>query len=124
MTETNSAKRTDLTTGRLTQLLLWGLPVAALVIGGFLQLEWVVWPPALAVMGIACVVNAYHCRRIHCYFTGPWFLVLAALSVLHGIDIVPLGSQGWSWIGLATLVGAIALYYLPERLLGKYARRT
>ena len=113
----------DFTAGTPSQSLFWGLPAAALVAGGVLDIERVVWPPALIVMGIACVVNAYRCRRIHCYFTGPLFLILAALSLLHGLEVVPLGSHGWRWIGIAIVVGAVAFYYLPERVWGKYAGR-
>ena len=111
----------DLTRGRLSPALLWELPIVAIVIGGFLDLEIVLWPPALIAMGVACLANAIRCQRMHCYFTGPWFLVLAALSLLHGLDVVPLGNEGWRWLGIATGIGGIALYYLPERLLGKYA---
>ena len=124
MTDSNQAKPTDLASGRLTQLLYWGLPVAAMVISGFFDSELVVWPPALTLMGIACVVNASRCHRVHCYFTGPWFLIMAALALAHGLDVVPLGSEGWWWIGSTTLVGGIAFYDLPERIWGKYSGRS
>ena len=47
-----------------------------------------VWTLAFAVMGIACVVNAVRCGRVHCHFTGPFLLLLAAASLLHGLRVV------------------------------------
>src|SRR3989442_15948432 len=41
-----------------------------------------IWTLAFTVMGIACVVNAVRCGRVHCYFTGPFLLLLAAASLL------------------------------------------
>jgi len=31
-----------------------------------------------------------------CYFTGPFFLVLAGAALLYGIGGLPLGAKGWS----------------------------
>ena len=123
MTDSDAPRAGDLTRGRLRPMLYWGLPVVAMIVGGILDLEFALWPPALMVMGAACVVNAARCRRLHCFFTGPWFLALAALSVLHGTDTVVLGAEGWRWLGIATLVGGVGLMYVPERLWGRYARR-
>jgi hypothetical protein len=62
------------------------------------------------------------CGRLHCYFTGPFFLLMAVASLLHGFGLVSLGSLGWLWIGLVTLVGGIGLTVVPERIWGQYAR--
>ena len=121
MTEPGSATTKDLTRGRLSQALLWGFPIAAMLSADFVDLHAVLWPSALLVMGVACVANAFRCRRMHCYFTGPWFLALAALSLVYGLGVIPLGDEGWRWIGIATLVGAVVFYYVPERLWGRYA---
>lgn len=71
-------------------------------------------------MGLGCLRNALRCRRLHCYFTGPLFLLLAVLSLLHGTGGVDLGSNGWGWIGGFALVGGVGLTVLPERLWGRY----
>jgi hypothetical protein len=81
-----------------------------------------VWTVALAIMGTACLANAVRCGRVHCYVTGPFFLLLALVSLLYGLGLVRLGRNGWSWIGLVILVGAIVLCCLPEMLLGKYRK--
>jgi uncharacterized membrane protein HdeD (DUF308 family) len=82
-----------------------------------------VWTIALLVLGSACLANALRCGRVHCYVTGPFFLLMALASLLYGIGILPLGGSGWSVIGAAILVGAIALSCLPEMLFGKYRSR-
>jgi hypothetical protein len=81
-----------------------------------------VWSLALALMGTACIANAFRCGRTHCYLTGPFFLIMALSSLLYGIGVVPLGPQGWNLIGLTILVGAISLCCLPEVFLGKYRK--
>ena len=49
---------------------------------------------ALAWMGAACLANARRCGRMHCFFTGPFFLAMAALALAVGLDIVSLGAAG------------------------------
>lgn len=65
---------------------------------------------------MACVVNAAHCGRVHCYITGPLYLLAAVATLLAGTDLVPLH---WSLIGGAVLGGTI-LAYVPEWIRGKY----
>ena len=73
-------------TGRKAAWLLWYLPIALLVVG----LNWDrgrvwLWIPAFVVMGVGCLVNAARCRRIHCYFTGPLFLLAAVFVALSAL---------------------------------------
>jgi len=71
-------------------------------------------------MGVACIVNALRCRRVHCYLTGPFFLLMSLIALSYGLGILHLGGKGWNLLGLVTLIGAIALWCLPEMFLGKY----
>ena len=73
-------------------------------------------------MGIACTANAARCGRVHCYVTGPFFLLMAVVSLLYGLGVLPLGGHGWSLLGLIILVGSVAFCCLPELFLGKYRR--
>lgn len=116
-------ERKDLAVSVGGQLVAWALPVLVLAAGFFVfpALKAVLWPVALVWMGVACFVNVARCGRVHCRFTGPFFLLMAAASLAHGLDIVPFGPQGWTWIGVTTGVGAVVLYYLTERIWGKYA---
>ncbi len=123
MAETRSTKKDDLLGQWHTTLMYWGLPVAGLIVGGTLQIEPFVWPIALAWMGIGCVVNAAGCGRLHCYLTGPFFLLMAAVALFHALGVLPLGSEAWDWIGGVSLVGGVILYYLPERIWGRYVSK-
>jgi hypothetical protein len=102
----------------------WGIPTAALVAGIFIvpPARTIIWSTALIWMGTACIVNALRCGRIHCYLTGPFFLLMAVITFLHGFEIVWLGPSGWLWLGGSLIaIGGGLLWYLPERLWGKYS---
>lgn len=101
-------------------LLLWCLPTVALFVG----LAWrdqfaLFWIPAFLIMGIGCLVNARHCGRMHCYFTGPVFVFAAIYVALAAADFLP--------IRLGMFLGAVLalalLACLAEIPLGKYRKR-
>jgi len=91
---------------------LFCLPVIAILGTGHSDVGegWrtAVWTAALSILGAACIANAARCGRVHCYITGPFFLVIAVLTLLNGVGVVPLGANGWNVIGLTILVGAIS----------------
>ena len=123
MAKRRATRATDLVRNPRTSLLLWRLPTAALIaslLAGDTKLKTGVWTGALTQMGLACLVNASGCGRVHCYFTGPFFLLGAAASLLQGLGSIRLG---WGRLGMVLLVGGLSLGYLPEMLWGKYARR-
>lgn len=117
----------DLLFSRRTTVLAYGIPTTATVLvgslGGSESLLTAVWALGFMVMGVVCVVNAMRCGRIHCYFTGPFLLLIAAASLIHGLGVVSLGPGGWQWLGLVAAAGAAALLIVPERLWGRYASR-
>jgi hypothetical protein len=100
------------------------LPAAVLIGSGFLDIGrgWrtAVWVAALATMGIACLANAIRCGRVHCYATGPFFVITAVVALLYGLGIMPLGRHGWNVLSLAVIIGAIVLLCLPEAFLERY----
>jgi hypothetical protein len=108
--------------------LVWWLPIVALIVTAGSEvgaiLRTAVWVAALGVMGIGCLINAARCGRVHCYITGPFFLLMALVTLLFGLGILPLGAHGWGSIGLVVLVGGIVLCCLPEMLWGKYRKTT
>ena len=75
---------------------------------------------ALVWMGAACFANASRCGRRHRFYTGPFFLVLAAIAGLHGFGVVPLGPEEWKWLGIAIGVGGGPLRCISEHLWGKF----
>ena len=93
--------------------LLWLLPAALVVIGLFaVEARTALWVPAFGVMGIACLLNARRCGRLHCHITGPLFLLAAIATVLDGS----------AWIAIATAAGT-ALAFGLERIRGLYVAR-
>ncbi len=117
----------DLLAERFATIAIYWLPIAVLVASGFFAVgnaaRTVIWAVALITMGVGCLVNALRCGRVHCYATGPFFVLMAAVAVLYGLGIAPLGALGWNTIALVTLIGGIALYYLPELFLGRYREK-
>ena len=109
---------------RRNAFVAWGIPIAALVATIWLghPAKTLVWFVALSWMGLACIANARRCGRVHCRFTGPFFLAMAVLALGHGYGFVPLGDDGWAWLGGALAVGGIGLTVIPEAIWGRYAR--
>ena len=125
MEEITSPNHADLAGSRAKFLAVWGLPIIALIVAIWLDpiVKTVIWLVALTWMGGACLLNARRCGRRHCYFTGPFFLIMAIASALHGFGIVPLGANGWNWLGNTLGIGTAVLWCGPELIWGKYAKR-
>jgi hypothetical protein len=104
--------------------LLWCVPWLAFALGFRAPpgLRTALWTTSLAFMGVACLVNASRCGRIHCRFTGPFFIVGALTSLGYGLGLLPFRPSGWKWIGVVTIISAIALTCIPEVVLGRYRR--
>jgi hypothetical protein len=107
-------------TGSAKGLLLWCLPIVALIVGD----SWAggrpwLWIPALLVMGISCLSNAARCGRVHCYFTGPLFLIAAIYMLPAAFHLVPLNPG----IFLDTVVVLTVLAYAAELPFGRYRKR-
>lgn len=123
---TTTAKSRDLLSTPWLAFAVFWLPAIAIVVAGSsgLRSGWrtIVWTASLTIMGTACIANALRCRRVHCYFTGPFFLLMALVTLLYGLGIVPLGGNGWNRIGLTILIGAVVLCCLPELVWGKYRK--
>lgn len=102
----------------------YGLPIVALFAAGAAPIDnlWrgAIWAIACLVMGGACVANALHCGRVHCYLTGPFGIAMAVAAALYGAGVLPLGPGGWNLLGLALTVGMAGLTFGPELLVGKY----
>jgi hypothetical protein len=105
--------------GSKTAWLVWCVPFALFVIGAFWSAGRVwLWVPSLVVAGVACLVNATRCGRLHCYVTGPLFLLGALATVLTALRYAPLTYRE---IAIAVFVGTL-LAYVPEWTRGKYVQ--
>jgi uncharacterized membrane protein HdeD (DUF308 family) len=122
--DTNNCRSRDILSHRWQKVLLFWLPIAAIVITASSRFGtgWrlVAWTAALGTMGVACLVNAFRCGRVHCYLTGPFFLLMALATLLFGFGLLPLEGNGWNLLGMILLAGAVLLCCLPELLFGKY----
>ncbi|MBU6297478.1 MAG: hypothetical protein KJS68_04465 [Alphaproteobacteria bacterium] len=103
----------------------WGPGVALILITANMGWWWRVagWSIGLAWFGALCLVNAARCRRMHCYFTGPFYLVMSALVLAVGFHLVSLGRETWDLIVVAMLFGWILLTTIPEWIWGHYRAR-
>jgi len=100
-------------------LLFWGLPILALIVGGsWSSMRPWLWIPALLAMGIACLANAARCGRVHCYFTGPLYLLAASYVLLAEFHLVPMNPN--RFLGAVVLLTLLA--FLAEFPLGKYTK--
>lgn len=94
----------------------WAWPAAFVVVG----VGWLVVPgtagallaaAGFTVAGTLCLGNAIRCRRVHCAFTGPLYLVAAGLFLAR--------AGGWgipgSWIVAGAIAGTV-MAFVPEWL--------
>ena len=123
---TPSCQQNDWCSNPTSCLIVWGLPIGALILSASLTPAWmrIVWPVSLVWMGTGCLLNVRRCGRLHCYTTGPFFFVMAIASAVHGFGVVDLGPTGWNWISTITIIGGIVLTWLPELIFGRYRSST
>jgi hypothetical protein len=112
-------KKADLVCGG-SAILLWYLPAFALIIG----LNWAtartwLWIPAFLVMGGACLVNAARCGRLHCFVTGPLYLLAAIYVAVAAFGLVPMRPN----IFLLVVAGITICAFVAERPLGTYRNK-
>ena len=113
-----SCEPRDLTRQRWSQF-LWAVSLLAFVAGWlFPGFRAVLWPVGLMLAGLLCVANAARCGRLHCYITGPLFLLGGIVSALRGCGVL---SWSWDTIGTLMVVGLVTAY-LSECCAGKYLR--
>lgn len=82
----------------------------------------IIWTFSFTIGGAACLVNARRCGRLHCFYTGPLYLLAALACLFYGLGILPLGQHGWNWIiGTAAALSLLLCCGL-EQLVGKYRK--
>lgn len=103
--------------------LAWGVPSLAIIAGFSVDAPTraLVWSAALLWMGTACLMNARRCGRMHCRFTGPFYLALIVPVVLQGYGLVPLGPYAWWILGAVILFGGKIIWWATEATWGKFS---
>ncbi|HWD67361.1 MAG TPA: hypothetical protein VG227_05305 [Caulobacteraceae bacterium] len=102
--------------------LFWGPGVLLILLTGPLG-GWartLGWTAGLLWLAGLCVWNYARCRRVHCAFTGPFFLVMAGATLTAGAGLWSIGPQTWSVLGDAIAIGGFALCFGPELIWGRY----
>jgi hypothetical protein len=106
-------------TGGWAAWFLWYVPILFVIVGSSWSRGRVwLWVPAFAVMGAGCLANAVRCGRIHCYVTGPLFLLAAVFVALSGLGVVSLHPG----LFLLIVLGAGCLALCAEIPLGRYRK--
>ena len=120
------ASRSDWFREPLSALLWWCVPillgVAAEVLISSARVVAAVWAGAFVWMGVGCLSNASRCHRLHCYLSGPVFLVGAVVVNLLGFGAIDLGRHALENAVSVTLTLAL-LSFVPEWILGRYRTR-
>jgi|SRR5215470_17272036 len=95
ISSSNGSER-DLLCQGLSAFLLWCVPWCAFAVGfgQATRLRTVLWSASLAGMGVACLLNASRCGRVHCRFTGPFFILCAMVSLVYGLGFYRLDELG------------------------------
>ena len=124
--DSRTCESRDILSSRWRVFIPYLFPAIAIVVVGPLDISsgWraVVWTVALATMGMACIVNALRCGRVHCFLTGPFLLRDGPRRIIVRSRHAASRGNGWNPLGLMTLIGAIALWCLPETFLGRYRK--
>lgn len=105
-------------------IVVFWIPILAIAVTGYAHIDYAirtwVWTVSCLVMSGGCLINAMRCGRLHCYWTGPFFLLGAIASLTYGLGLLPLGQSGWGIIGYTLLGGIVFLTFLPEYFMGRY----
>jgi hypothetical protein len=111
-----SCSRSDLL-GGWWAFLLWCVPTVLVVVGAAIPaVRAPLWIACFAVMGVACLINARGCGRLHCFVTGPLFLIASLATALDAFHVIRVS---WKLVFLGAGVGTLFAYGL-EWLRGKY----
>jgi hypothetical protein len=79
----------------------------------------IIWVILFVWMGTGCILNAHRCHRLHCYISGPVFLLGAAALGLLAAGLPAFGPHSLNTIVGVTLLAAL-LSFAPE-IWKKYA---
>jgi len=114
----------DLVRQPLSALLWWGLPITIGAFVGLFDLSLRVDAGICAVlfvwMATGCVLNARRCHRVHCYISGPVFLLGAVFAALLAVGLIDLSSREFNNAVGGVLLLAL-LSFVPEIVWRRYA---
>ena len=116
--------QSDLVRQPVSAMFWWGLPIAIGLAADFLHLPFLIGAGLCAVlflwMATGCLINAMRCHRLHCYISGPVFLLGALFAAGVALGIVAVGPHVFGDVVGATLILAL-LSFVPEFVWKTYA---
>ncbi len=112
----------DLSSTGAKMAIFWGPGILLLALSGGLseRERTIAWTAGLLWLAVMCFWNSARCRRVHCMFTGPFFLIMAVITTLVGFKVISLGERPWNLLSATILIGGIVLCFGPELLWGRY----
>jgi hypothetical protein len=122
-TATESKSRSDLARKPVSAFLWWGMPIVIGMASGFLGLSLRevagVWAAAFVWMAAGCFLNAVRCHRLHCYISGPVFLIGALVAAAMASGVAHFSGSALNYDIAATFV-LVLMTFTPEVLWRKY----
>lgn len=114
----------DWAAGSWSLPLVWLTPKLAIIIGAFapVPVRTAVWVAALAWMGTACIINSRRCGRVHCRYTGPYYLLLIIPVLLFGLGVLQPGIYAWYILGALSIFGVFVITWATETAWGRYEK--
>lgn len=124
MTVTDKTISNDWATSGSKSFVGWGIPIVIMVVSRFYgeASTAIAWPLALGWLGGASFLNAARCGRVHCVFTGPFYLAMAAIALLFSFGILEVNDRTWSALAGITVLGAATILFGSEAFFGKYVQ--
>jgi|SRR5882672_7234248 len=103
----------------------WCLPLVVGLAANFFTLSprttTTIWMVSFVWMGTGCILNARRCHRLHCYISGPAFLLGAAALGLFAAGITVLGPPHSPNNIVGVTLSVALLSFVPEMIWRKYA---
>jgi len=116
--------QSDLVRQPVSAMFWWGLPIAIGLAADFLHLPFRIGAGLCAVlflwMATGCLINAMRCHRLHCYISGPVFLLGALFAAGVALGIIAVSPHLFGNVVGATLILAL-LSFVPEFVWKTYA---
>jgi hypothetical protein len=126
-TDLETSARKDLSASAKSFIAIWVAPIAVASLLSLAALPaWIAlaaWTIAFTWTGLACLINARRCGRVHCFVSGPILLIGAGLIGALAFNALDPDKYSLALIVGATLALA-ALTYGLERFWGRYRRST
>jgi ABC-type molybdate transport system permease subunit len=123
MVKTTEQRSNDWLSSAHTNLLAWWLPKGAIIAALFVAvpLRVAVWTVALLWIGTTCILNAKRCGRIHCRYTGPYYLAMILPVLILALDLISASIYAWLALALLIVCGGWVIWWATEQLWGRYS---